>query len=81
MPTCREVTQLVASDALASAGWHRRLMVRLHLVMCVHCRRYVEQLRQISHAMRYRGAGSPEESGSAERLMGRLREQWKGGTQ
>jgi hypothetical protein len=81
MPTCHEVAQLVASGALASSGWRQRMTVRLHVVMCVHCRRYVAQLRRMGDAVRDLGRGSPEDSLSAARVMDRLRAQWKGGAQ
>ena len=42
MMSCREVTGLVASDELAEAPWARRLVVRLHLFMRSHCRRYAQ---------------------------------------
>jgi hypothetical protein len=54
MLTCREVTRLVASDALAWAPLRRRLEVRLHLLMCEHCSRYVRELRAIGAALRSR---------------------------
>lgn len=47
MLTCKEVTRLVASDELAGAGWSRRLAVRLHYMMCSHCRRYAAQIRRL----------------------------------
>ncbi len=52
MLSCREVVRLVASDELASAGWRRRLAVRLHWLMCRYCRRYAVQLRAIAEATR-----------------------------
>ena len=47
MLTCKEVTTAIASDELATAGWRRTLAVRLHLLMCRHCRRYAAQIRTI----------------------------------
>jgi hypothetical protein len=52
MLSCREVTSLTASDRLASAGFRQRLAVRLHLLMCRHCRRYARQLRAMAIVMR-----------------------------
>lgn len=52
MLDCKQVSRIIASDQLATAGWRRRLAVRLHLLMCRHCRRYAAQLRQIGRAAR-----------------------------
>jgi hypothetical protein len=50
MMSCKEVHELVASDALAEASFWRRLGLRLHLLMCQHCRTYVAQIRSIGAA-------------------------------
>jgi predicted anti-sigma-YlaC factor YlaD len=52
MLTCKEISRTIASDELATAGWRRRLSVRLHLLMCRHCRRYFRQMREIGTAAR-----------------------------
>jgi anti-sigma factor ChrR (cupin superfamily) len=52
MKTCQEVSRSVASDALATAGWRERLSIKLHLLMCRHCRRYARQLEAIGGATR-----------------------------
>ena len=49
---CKEVSRLVASDELRTSGVVTRLRVRMHLLICRHCRRYVEQLRIIGTAAR-----------------------------
>ena len=52
MLRCREVTRLHASDELATAPLRTRLGVRLHLLLCRHCRRYVRELARIGQATR-----------------------------
>ena len=52
MLRCREVTELVGTDAGARAPLRTRLAVRLHLLMCRHCRAYVRSLRQLAAAAR-----------------------------
>jgi hypothetical protein len=52
MLRCHEVTQLVASDAIAHAGLFRRLELRMHLLMCRHCRNYVRQIGLIGAGAR-----------------------------
>lgn len=52
MPSCREVTRLVASGDLENAGWGTRAKVRLHLFMCRYCKRYAAQLSSLGERMR-----------------------------
>ena len=44
MLNCRKLVHLVASDAIADAGWFTRFQFRLHLMICRNCRRYVTQM-------------------------------------
>jgi predicted anti-sigma-YlaC factor YlaD len=46
------VTELVGTDTLEEAPLGKRLGVRLHLLMCRHCRAYVRSLRQLADAAR-----------------------------
>lgn len=50
MLTCKEVSQSIAADELRAADWRHRLAVKLHLLMCRHCRRYSRQIREIGDA-------------------------------
>lgn len=52
MLRCKEVTRLCASDDIHSASWTTRLRVRMHLMLCRHCRRYVRELTRIGSAVR-----------------------------
>ncbi len=72
MLSCREVVSLVASDELASAGWRRRLAVRLHWLMCRYCRRYAVQLRAIAEATRKLLTGGEADPSRLDRLEGRI---------
>ena len=52
MLRCNEVTRLCASEDIRGAPWRTRIAVRLHLVMCRNCRRYVRELASIGAAAR-----------------------------
>jgi len=56
MMTCEELSQLIAGDRLPRRGWRLRLAVRLHLLLCRHCRNYVRQLAAIGAEARRRWA-------------------------
>ena len=68
MQTCREVTYLIASDGLEHAGWPTRLMTRLHLLLCKHCRRYATELSVIGRAGREAGRAHSVDPKTVERL-------------
>ncbi len=52
MPTCKDVATAIGQDDLRTAPWWRGLALRLHLLMCPHCRRYAAQIRAIGTAAR-----------------------------
>ena len=68
MLNCKEVARLVATDEYSGAGWKRRLAIRLHLLMCRHCRRYATQLRAIGQSARKHLGFGAEEPGAIWRL-------------
>lgn len=46
MLKCREVSELASRYVDHDLGMMMRAQIRLHLIMCKHCTRYVRQLRQ-----------------------------------
>lgn len=72
MPDCREVVETLASDEREGRGVWRRLSIRLHLLRCRDCRRYLEQLRALARGARDAfGAGATERA-ALERLRARI---------
>lgn len=47
MIRCKEVATLLDREEVAGERFWRRVGVRLHLMMCKHCRRFERQLRQL----------------------------------
>ncbi len=68
MQSCKEVARMIASDELADAVWINRALVRLHLLMCRHCRGYAAQLRAIGAAARNRWDLRVADRAALERL-------------
>lgn len=64
MLRCREVTELVGTDSIERAPLGTRLGVRLHLLMCRHCRAYVRSVRQLAAAARQIASEVPAASAS-----------------
>ncbi len=52
MLTCKDVATAIGRDEWRAAPRWRRLALRLHLLMCPHCRRYAAQIRAIGTAAR-----------------------------
>ncbi len=52
MPTCKDVATAIGQDDLRTAPRWRGLALRLHLLMCPHCRCYADQIRAIGTAAR-----------------------------
>ena len=45
MITCKEVATLLDTEQVADQRLWMRIAVRLHVMMCKHCRRFADQLR------------------------------------
>lgn len=54
-PTCREVSRWTSQSLDAPLPWHVRARVRMHLLICVLCRRYRAQLTAL-HTLLSRNA-------------------------
>jgi len=47
MMRCKEVATLLDTEQVADESFRKRFAVRLHLMMCKHCRRFARQLRHL----------------------------------
>jgi hypothetical protein len=45
MPSCKEITEHSSDYLDRNLPWWKRPGYWLHLMMCVHCRRYLQQLK------------------------------------
>jgi predicted anti-sigma-YlaC factor YlaD len=50
--TCKEASRLISQELDHPLPWHRRLVLRVHLLWCDACRRYNRQARFLREAMR-----------------------------
>ncbi len=67
MLKCREVTRIVATGEIEELTWMRRIEMRLHLMMCTHCREYLAQIFALGRGVR-RLFGLEEDPETLERL-------------
>ena len=52
IPNCDELTRLASESLDRRLSLKERILIRLHLGMCVLCRRYCRQLRLIHEALK-----------------------------
>lgn len=52
MLSCKELTELATDYLEQDLPWSKRLRVQLHLWMCRHCRRYLDQMRKVIGLLR-----------------------------
>lgn len=71
MLTCREVTERASEYLDGNLSLKRRLTLRFHLMMCRHCRRYVDQLAQTIALVRAAGRAPPDRE-TVERVVAEL---------
>jgi len=71
MLNCRQITRLVSQSLDRKLPWYQRLAVRFHLLYCVWCRRYANQVLFLRKATKALAA----EEASAARLSTEAKEQ------
>jgi hypothetical protein len=63
MIRCKEVATLLSAGQVEDRSVWRRSAVRLHLMMCRHCRRFARQLTLLKHVAAHLGAAFDTEVG------------------
>lgn len=46
MMKCRDIAEMSGDYIDKNMPWHQYMAVRLHLVMCTHCRRFVSNMEK-----------------------------------
>lgn len=72
MLRCSEVVRLYSTDEVHEAPRLQRVTVRIHLMMCRHCRRYVQELSAIGDAFRHMAFSTPDDPEQIEGLVRRI---------
>lgn len=75
MLNCRELVQeTTAEPDLASRERRLRWSVRLHLMMCRHCRRYVRQMRALLGLLAQKPPETTADAATVDRIWRALRD-------
>jgi hypothetical protein len=62
LPTCKEVSHLTSQAMDETLPWRKRFGMRLHLMMCVWCRRNNEQLHLVRDLARGQSVPQADEA-------------------
>jgi predicted anti-sigma-YlaC factor YlaD len=73
MLSCKELTELATAYLEEDLAWRERLRVQIHLWMCKHCRRYMDQMRKVIGLLR-RLPSEPIPPQLLETLLAQFRE-------
>lgn len=77
LPTCKEVTRM-ASDAMErKLSLRQRLDMRLHLLICALCMRYVKQLQFMRDTVQHHAAEIEKGNATPSALSNEARERMK----
>ena len=78
MLKCNEVSGLVSTDEVDDLGLMKRLEFKMHIMMCVHCRRYVQQIKSLGLGARRWAIGCEAEPLQLKRMEKQVLEEVKG---
>ena len=68
MLKCRDISGLVASGELENVGWIKKLEIRMHLMMCAHCSRYLAPIHAIGQGARFLIRGQEADPEQIQRM-------------
>ncbi|MDQ3817285.1 MAG: zf-HC2 domain-containing protein [Acidobacteriota bacterium] len=60
LPTCKQMVALMSESMERQLSFRERVLVRLHLWVCIWCVWYMEQLRLMRDALRLRSNASAD---------------------
>lgn len=78
MLKCKEVSGLAAADDVAELSLMKRLEFKMHLIMCVHCRRYVQQIKSLGRGARDWASENEAEPQQLRRMEEKVLDEIKG---
>lgn len=71
--SCRHTSLLLSQREERPLSRRERLALRLHLLICVYCRRYARQLRRLRRMLRHLGRQTRLDPGARERIRSAIR--------
>jgi predicted anti-sigma-YlaC factor YlaD len=72
MLSCRQITERSSALLDGELGFRERWAVRMHLAMCVRCRRFTQQLRLLVESLRLRSTAAGVSPDFVDRVLAAL---------
>lgn len=74
LPTCREVAEQLSEEIDQPLTGFKKFKLKIHLLMCVHCRRYSQQLNLSRKTVDLLSAKNKPNAELREKLLTHFRE-------
>ena len=79
MLKCNQVSRIVSTDDYHELGLMKKVEFRLHLMMCSHCKRYVDQILSLGLGCRQQVKDMEASEEQLGRMEGKIRGDVGGG--
>ncbi len=74
MLKCNQVSRIVSTDDYLELGFMKKMEFKLHLMMCSHCLRYVNQIKSLGSVSREKAQALEASEEQLVRMEGKIRE-------
>ena len=74
MLKCNQVSRIVSTDDYQELGFMKKVEFKLHLMMCSHCQRYVQQIKSLGKISRENAKELEASEEQLVRMESRIRE-------
>jgi hypothetical protein len=68
MLKCQDIAKIVATEGAGDLSLLRKMELRLHMMMCIHCRNYLRQIKALGEGARRLAAGAEPSTRELEEL-------------
>jgi len=75
MLKCNQVSRIVSTDDYQELGFMKKVEFKLHLMMCSHCQRYVQQIKSLGKVSRENAKELEASEEQLVRMETRIREE------
>lgn len=77
MLSCKDLTEQANSYLDKELPFTKRLSVRFHLFICVHCRRYIAQLQTTIQTLGQMRKSEPVDDTYSKHMVERFKKEWQ----
>jgi predicted anti-sigma-YlaC factor YlaD len=77
MPSCKQITELASKQLDKPLSRWQKWQLRLHLLICRHCRRYVKQMRFLQRISSHLPTTQVLSAEARERIANNIRQKLK----